>query len=288
MTADYPRTPPGWAVRERRSAGPFTTAVTYADSDGSTVHWSSRVHRKHASRLSRVRLGHDGVWWAPHRASWWIALLFIVGSACFLVAPLPFFADAVGADTDSVVFFVGSLFFTTAAALQWLETINSDRAPAPSGAAALRVLTWEPRRIDWWSSGVQLFGTVAFNATTFRALSTTVDQPSYDQVVWRPDAVGSICFLVSGYLAYVEVTGGGWARPPRTLEGSVVSVNLLGCVAFGVSAVAGLVVPATGELLNAAVASSTTAIGGLCFLVGAVLLLPEAAATRPSTATRVS
>jgi radical SAM protein with 4Fe4S-binding SPASM domain len=64
---EYPKTPQGWTVLDRRSIGPFITAVTYAHPDDSTVHWSSRVHRKHASRLSRVRLRHDSVWWAPPR-----------------------------------------------------------------------------------------------------------------------------------------------------------------------------------------------------------------------------
>ena len=277
---EYPKTPKGWIVLNRRSVGPFTTAVTYAHADGSTVHWSSRVHRKHASRLSRVRLRHDSVWWAPHRASWWVAVLFILGSACFLVAPLPFFVEQAGASTDGVVFFVGSIFFTSAATLQWLETINTDRVPASSSEGSIRFLAWEPRRIDWWSSGVQLVGTVAFNATTFRALSTAVDQPSYDQVVWRPDAIGSVCFLVAGYLAYVEVAGALLDRPPRTLEGTVVAVNLLGCLAFGLAAVAGFVAPSTGDVLNLTVANAATAIGALCFLVGAALLLPEGAKAR--------
>ena len=147
-------------------------------------------------------------------------MLFVTGAACFLVAPLPVFLDRVGARTDASVFFVGSILFTGAAALQWLETINADREPAAPSGGSLRVLAWEPARIDWWSSGVQLVGTVFFNATTFRALSTAVDAPSYDHVVWRPDALGSICFLVSGYLAYVEVAGGLLRPPPRALEGA--------------------------------------------------------------------
>ena len=74
--SSYPRAPEGWAVTRRRSAGPFTTRVSYAHPDGRRLEWSSRRHRKHASRLSRVRPGRDGLLWAPHRASWWIAVLF--------------------------------------------------------------------------------------------------------------------------------------------------------------------------------------------------------------------
>ena len=63
--------------------------------------------------------------------------------------------------------------------------------------------------------------------------------------------------------------------PARTLEGGIVTVNLLGCVAFGASAVTGFVPPATGEPVNIALTNATTSIGALCFLVGALLLLPE-------------
>jgi hypothetical protein len=139
------------------------------------------------------------------------------------------------------------------------------------------VLAWEPHRIDWWSSGVQLIGTLAFNATTFRALSTGTEQQSYDRVVWRPDAVGSLCFLVASYLAYVEVTGGLLRRPLRTLEGNVVTLNLLGSVAFGFAAVASYVVPSTGRMVDVTVVNLGTAIGAACFLVAAALLLPEGA-----------
>ena len=275
--SQYPSTPEGWAVVGRRRTGPFTTGVTYAHPDGRTSEWSSRQHRKHASRLSRVVVRDEAVWWAPHRASWWISALFVLGSTCFLVAPLPAFLERVGGRADSTVFFVGSIFFTSAATLQWLETINADRGPGSSTQARTRWVAWEPRRIDWWVSGVQLLGTLFFNVTTFRALTTAVDQPSYDQVVWKPDAFGSICFLVSGYLAYVEVAGGVVSRVPRTLEGAVVGVNLVGCLAFGVSAVAGFVVPSTGAPMSVSVANAATCIGALGFLLGALLLLPEGA-----------
>ena len=54
---------------------------------------------------------------------------FAVGSVCFLVAPVPAYADAVGARADALTFFGGSLFFTTGGALQaWLAAI-------PAGAA---------------------------------------------------------------------------------------------------------------------------------------------------------
>jgi hypothetical protein len=200
--------------------------------------------------------------WAPRRAWWWVAVLFAAGSACFLVAPIPAFLELVGPATDGAVFFAGSLLFTTAAALQLLETVSSGGG-----------------RLDRWSAGVQLLGTLFFNATTFRALQTSLGAADYDRLVWRPDALGSTCFLISGYLAYVEVAGHPLGRPRRTLASAIASVNLLGCVAFGVSAATSYVVPSTDSEVNLALVNLCTALGALCFLVGALLLLPEGAQT---------
>ena len=154
------------------------------------------------------RPGRDRVLWAPHRASWWIAVLFMLGSSCFVVAPLPAFLSRVGGQADGATFFVGSLLFTS----RGVPAVAGDdqRRPGPPTspvAGPSAPVAWEPRRIDWWSSGVQLLGTLFFNVTTFRALSTPVGSGSYDRLVWRPDAFGSVCFLVSGYLAYAEVDG---------------------------------------------------------------------------------
>lgn len=275
----YPETPPGWDVAERRRVGPFTTHLTWRRPDGGLVPWRSRAHRKHASRLSRP--GGEGVWWAPRRASWWIGVLFAIGSACFLVGPFPGFVELVGTAADATVFFVGSIFFTSAAALLWLETINADRGPGLE-RGRFRIATFEPHRIDWWATGVQLVGTLFFNVDTFRALQEGLDAQAYDRLVWTPDVLGSACFLISGYLSYAEVCGGYlWTRQ-RTLEWRIAAVNLVGCIAFGISAFAAFWVPSQGSVVDLAAANAFTAFGGLCFLVGAVLLLPESAPRRAS------
>src|SRR5262245_918860 len=264
MSLDYPETPNGWERLARRSVGPFATHVGFRRPDGVLVEWSPRRHRKHASLVSRAER-HSGVWWEPGRASWWIGVLFAVGSTCFLVGPAPGFVELVGSRVDAIVFFVGSIFFTSAAALQYLETANADRGPDASGRRGrLRAITFEPRRIDWWSCVVQLAGTIFFNISTFRALQTSLDAVQYDRLVWTPDAFGSICFLVSGYLAYVEVCGGAACRPRRGLEWWIAAVNLAGCVAFGISAVAAYVVPSTGSALDLAGANAFTSLGALC------------------------
>jgi hypothetical protein len=276
LASSYPETPPGWERIRRRRVGPFTTHVDFRRPDGEIVSWSSRRHRKHASLLSRARR-HPGTWWVPRRASWWIGVLFAVGSLCFLVGPFPGFVELVGSTVDGIVFFVGSIFFTSAALLQFVESGNADRGPEGAGRRRFRLVTFEPRRIDWWSCAVQFAGTLFFNRSTFHALQAGLDANEYDRLVWTPDLLGSICFLVSGCLAYLEVCGSAVCRPRRTIEWWIAAVNLAGCVAFGISAVAAYVVPSTGSALDLAAANAFTALGALCFLIGAVLLLPEAA-----------
>jgi len=209
----------------------------------------------------------------------WMALLFATGSLCFLIGPFPGYVELVGPGADAVTFFVGSLLFTGGGALQvWLSL-------GARGAAL-------------WSAAVQSAGTLFFNVTTFTAMHNSLSNPDYDKLVWRPDAFGSICFLVSGYIAYrasprrgwMPLRGGrGWWQP---------MVNLLGCVFFGISAVAGYVVPASGSELDLAAANWNTSLGAACFLACAVATFrgapdqpaPVAAVTSrgPSTPSLVS
>lgn len=170
-----------------------------------------------------------------------LALCFAAGSMCFLLGPLPGYAHLVGGPADAATFFVGSMLFTAGGALQSVGAWPARRRPG--GRAA------------WWAAIVQSAGTLFFNVSTYQALHTAPASPGYNALVWRPDWRGSICFLVSGVVAY--------AASPRRWQPTV---NLLGCALFGVSAVAGYVVPSTGSMLDAAVANAGTALGAACFL----------------------
>ena len=269
----YPETPPGWTAVGRRRFGPFDTHVTFRREDGGMTEWRSRAHRKGASLLSRQE--HSG-WWAPRRASWWIAVLFIIGSACFAIGPFPGFVQLVGAGADAAVFFAGSLFFTAAATLQYLETVNADRGPDRVGERRrLRVLSFEPHRIDWCASAIQLAGTLFFNVSTFAALQEGLSTGQEDRLIWTPDVFGCACFLIASALAWGEMCGGVFSRPRREAEWWIAALNLLGSVAFAIAGVASYLVPDTGDVLDLAAANWTTGIGALCFLAGAVGLLVE-------------
>ena len=177
----------------------------------------------------------------------WQGVAFTLGSACFLVGPFPGYADLVGATADAITFFVGSILFTTGGAVQTWLAAGGRHADADG-------------RTAWWAATIQSAGTLFFNFSTFRALQTSIDNAAYDRLVWRPDAFGSVCFLVSGVIAYR-------ARRPHDWQPLV---NLLGCVFFGISAVAGYVVPATGSIIDLAAANWNTCLGAACFLACAV------------------
>ncbi len=187
----------------------------------------------------------------------WMGLSFAIGSLCFLVGPFPGYEELVGPGATAVTFFVGSIFFTCGGALQVWLTLRERSATAAARAAG-------------WAAVIQSAGTLFFNATTYRALDTALSAPTYDKLVWRPDALGSICFLVSGAIAYHASARRGWL-PLRAKAGWwEPAVNLLGCVFFGVSAIAGYVVPSSGSELDLAAANWNTAAGAACFLACAL------------------
>jgi len=263
--------------------GPFVTRERFRAPDGHEVEWSSREHRKQAGHLDA---GRGSTWWAPTAVGWWIGTLFAIGSTCFTVGALPAYVDWVGTDADAITFFVGSIFFTTAAYLQYLQTLNAPHAlrsatEAGPGDRRLRFWTWEPARIDWSASAVQLVGTVFFNVTTLAAIDASLNATQAHRLVWVPDMVGSICFLIASGLAWFEVSHGWWSWHVRIISWRIAALNLAGSVAFGVSAVASKIVSTTGEPRNIMLVNLGTAVGGLCFLAGALFLFPERTASRP-------
>jgi hypothetical protein len=190
----------------------------------------------------------------------WMAFLFASGSICFLVGPFPGYIDWVGPKADAITFFVGSILFTAGGALQ-TSLAFPERGSAGAGRAA------------WWAAVIQSCGTLFFNVTTFQAMHTELTNPNYDRLVWRPDALGSISFLVSGVIAYRASARHGWLPARRGPGWWEPAINLLGCIFFGISAVAGYVVPSAGSMIDLAAANWNTALGAACFLACALATL---------------
>jgi YrhK-like protein len=186
-----------------------------------------------------------------------IAAGFAVGSLCFFVGPFPGVLQLIGSGPDAVLFFVGSLFFTFAAALE-LRQATLRRGVRFGGDPI------------WWSAAIQFVGTLLFNLDTFDAMQTGLSTQQDDRLIWTPDLVGSAAFLISGALAYRVASSTG----ERDRAWRMAAVNLLGCVLFGISAIASYVVPDSGSILDLAAANWGTGLGAACFFAGAVLLWP--------------
>ncbi len=257
------------AAGRQGGLGPFVTFVEYERPDGLVARWDSRRHRKQAAPDARS----PGTWWAPLARGWWIGVLFAAGSALFAVGSFPAYAGAVGDRSDSITFFVGSVFFTAAGFLQYRESVDSGAGGPTRGWR--RVFVYRPLQIDWWASAVQLAGTVFFNISTGNAVRIDLSSQAASHHVWRPDAIGSVCFLVASGMAWFEVCGGWGAWSPGSLAWWITLLNLVGSIAFGASAIGAYIVPATGQIRNVELSNLGTFVGALCFLAGAVLLLPE-------------
>lgn len=277
--------------------GPFTTWVVQKHPTSGYLHQTARRRRKtilppvlharpHAPHEAFKDIYHH--WfriWAVSHLSWWIAVLFMIGAAHFA------FASALSlwpslADTNpslgkwiGVIYFSGSIFFTSAAFLQWIQSINSpltkDGFPAQySQGSKTKFWDWRSRDLGYLASAVQLAGTILFNFNTGDALIAHLNMKSYDVVVWVPNFLGSVCFLLASQLAIMEFSHAAFAIKPRQISWWIVAINMVGSILFMVSAITSFMSP--GNLLNIPwLANAGTFGGAICFFCAAYLLIPE-------------
>jgi hypothetical protein len=190
-------------------------------------------------------------------------LLFVIGSSLFALGTAPGFAAIASATTTNALCFVGSWFFTSAAALQLIQS----KTPASRSWA-------DPSaRADFLSAAIQFVGTLLFNVSTAAALLAH-RIPAQRRFVWAPNAEGSVAFLVSATLAIVAVTITVGVAELKSCDWQAAWVNMAGSIAFGVSAV-GAFVRRTGVTEDALLANVGTFLGALCFLTAALLILPN-------------
>ncbi|MET0734357.1 MAG: hypothetical protein ABWY55_01735 [Microbacterium sp.] len=189
------------------------------------------------------------------------AWAFGIGSLLFMIGAVPFYADAVGPVAGAFTFFVGSLFFTLGGAIQL--ALSGRRVPR-NGTNTADVL-------DWWSAAVQSAGTLFFNVSTAAALITALNPETRVESGWRPDAFGSIAFLVSGALAVIATRDRDrlWDVNARTWR--CTWLGMAGSVLFGLSAVGAYVIPSTQTLVSQFWANFGTFTGAACFLAAAFL-----------------
>lgn len=174
--------------------------------------------------------------------------LFAAGSVLFATATAPGIATALGLHLATALCFAGSWFFTTAAWMQLHLAEGGSRRGVQSAA-------------------IQLIGTALFNVSTASALWLQ-NAAERRPLMWTPDAVGSAAFLFSGVLAVAA------AAAVNAAARRIAWINLAGCVAFGVSAVAGYV-GRSGTPEDQWLDNRGTFVGALCFLTAALMALPR-------------
>jgi len=189
---------------------------------------------------------------------------FAIGSSLFALGACPGYFGLVGQEAANITFFVGSIFFTLAGFIQFRLTGRWRHGAWKSKS------DWD----DWWSAGIQFIGTLFFNISTFAALFLNAGVAQYQHTVWRPDALGSVCFLVSASLAIAATTHTDSLWDPDARNWWSTWLNFAGAVLFGVSAVAAYVAPGSGDPLSEAWVNLGTFGGALCFLVAALLVKP--------------
>jgi hypothetical protein len=180
--------------------------------------------------------------------------LFAIGSSLFAIATMPGVSATAGAGLANLLCFIGSWFFTTAG---WMQMVLSGPALG----------------IGWLSAATQFVGTILFNVSTGSALWAHAVRPER-RLVWAPDALGSVAFLVSGVLGVLAVTAVVGAIELKSRDWQAEWINMVGCVAFAVSAL-GAFVRKNGVSEDALLANLGTFVGALCFLVAALLVLPR-------------
>lgn len=215
---------------------------------------------------------------------WWTGVFFIIGSALFAVG------GAMGTWPDAPwirsidpahvgwIFFVGSLFFTSAGILQYIEVAKGDVEDIgdPEGASRRRRLlfAWRPRNIGYVAVVAQLVGMLFFNLNTADAMIAGLDWVAEDVLVWTPNLIGSILFLIASHAAVIEVSHRYWTWRFNDLSWWITFVNMIGSIFFMISALASFVTP--DEALAAPwLANFSTFAGAVCFLIGGYLLIPE-------------
>ncbi len=225
-------------------------------------------------------------WWLVRDLNWWIGLLFAVGSLLFILGSVQTLCPilAAAAVINPVhVFFAGSLPFTLAACLQVHQASNSSDFPVgdtvgtQSKAVREKWLGCRLSELGWWSCLLQLLGTLCFNFSTYQALHPGPNWFSEDIWVWLPNFVGSVLFLLSGYMAFAETCHGYWRFLPRNLSWWAVFWNFGGCISFMVSAFLAVLVSGTDSVFRLQASTWFTLLGAVEFFVGSMLLLPEAA-----------
>ena len=276
--------------------GPFVSSVQWRRPDGGTATWDSRnarkrgyievlvggvVHRIRTRPATAIRL---------IRVNAVAGVSFAIGGALFTLGAVLAQWSTAPASTIDLVFLCGGFFFSTGGYASIVQEINSPRSIDADGSLAETRWRWwdyEPMRPGWVSAFVLFVGTLAFAISLVDVFLSSLSTKQQDHLIWAPEMIGCVLFLVSGHVAIEEICHGRFRLMPRSLGWWVVTVNQLGSILFFLSGLAAYVRPATDEVINSDLMNWGTGLGALCFSVAGVAQLferPESPAKRPDAA----
>lgn len=202
------------------------------------------------------------------------ATAFVVGGSLFCLGALLAQAHVGGPRLAAAVFMVGGVFFTTGGYASVLQVANAPRAADADGVVRVAPWRWwstEPGRLDWASAVALFVGTLYFGASLMAALLGDLTTAQIHRLVWSPEFIGCVLFLVSGHLALTEMHRDRPRGRRADLGWWIVVVNQLGSTLFMVAAVAAFVRPETGDELAVGIANWATFAGAACFAVAGVM-----------------
>ncbi|GJQ09339.1 hypothetical protein GpartN1_g1130.t1 [Galdieria partita] len=296
--------PPNFIVKSIRGARHFVTEIEY-EIDNKKYTWNSRAHRK------QLYMRHVG-YFKDYKFQWkywlrklkkisvWVGILFTIGSAIFVTSTALEYSMAI---YQSYVlfqifigwpFFGGAMFYLVGAYANFLEVINApDVHPIEGDIESLRRAAeryrrrhkykwfgWYPYRIDYLASLIQLIGAALYSINCFVGNGNTAFTLNFwetEFLYWLPDTLGSICFVVSEYMFYVEYSHGWWCWNPKDVSFWAVFLNVWGAVGFlldGGFGFGSYAFPADSVYAYIATDLSLL-IGCICFLIGSFLLIVE-------------
>jgi hypothetical protein len=177
-------------------------------------------------------------------------------------------ADIGGPRLAAVVYMVGGVFFSTGGYSSVLLAINAPHRRRDGTWARAPWRWWgrEPTNVDYLAAAVLFAGTLVFAINLVDSLIGDLSAAQEDRLVWSPDIIGCLLFLIAGHLAMVDIAGSWWKVKGEGLGWWIVFVNQVGSVLFMVSAVASFV-RADGDMIAVGIANWGTLTGALCFAI---------------------
>jgi hypothetical protein len=189
------------------------------------------------------------------------ATAFVIGGSLFCVGALLAQAHIGGPRLAAAVFLAGGVFFTTGGYSSVLLVANAR-------GGRWRWWSTEPTRLDWASAVTLFVGTLYFGGSLLAALIGDLTTAQEHRLVWSPEIIGCVLFLVSGHLALMQLRRQG---SDTALDWWIAVVNQVGSALFMAAAIAAFVRPTTGDELAVGIANWSTFAGAACFAAAGVM-----------------